>query len=988
MSSVADKHPDGLVDAYHRELHTAEPSNPANPNAAGQASVLIEYFERSTKGAAKAQKPSIRVQLRPASKNSTNTGAMEVPLSPAESKVTASRSIASTATSRKSKGSRTSRTRNPTDTASSIVNVRSELTDHELDLLRNLSMRTSHTARSARSRTSDGTTSSQLSAVDPDLLDSIIANVIRRLVLPELDSIKASTSQQFRETQSQQGSPQSSPIMTKLPGLPADPDVSPALDRRDLPTVRPPQDPDSAVLKQMFRSSIGTPPRLRADSVSTVGGATPLPTTAPLQVGTEVPLFPSNSQSSLSSAGANIASTIKRSSSDNTLRSQHKNKRISPVSSTESRHTSTQATSPRTPQRVRSFDKSNTNLDLNISNSTLQPALPISGGSQQHDRKPSEFSFVGGPDQLSPEPPATPLALNGGLSIDNSLSSQNTIVHRPSTQTPTAPAISHESATVPQQLSDGLGIHIPQTDTAARSLWPNNNSRLDVAPDALTDDNTSSVVSRQGYYTPRQAPSDITSASVPPAAIATLPANEQTVAVQSEPGSKVEQITNDYLASLIGRVLQNDQRNAERHDEMIQHFGFLAQEMQARLSDMRENLQRFIVEGNQHSIGEVNKHTTREVNRLRGPRPYGGGTILDRSAATAAAPPEKKTIIQKALSSMRTKNDLQKVESLLHEILAQVENTNYHQSTMATARAQSSSRPAVHFEPERESRHSRPVKRVPIAPILEQEEPLMEQQPVSPIAVQQAQDMLPVAKRQTIDRDLASEDRTVSVRASEFRNMTPLQQRAELERQDHEKRWRELELNLQHQQQRQEEDLNMTPVDATVRSFAPLPPLQEIAEESSSVRGIDIYHPVGATSQRQLDVRPGLPHLKLTTASGHETNPSQDSMRTRMTETPPQQNTLVPEAITAQKKTSPLRQMFNKLGADKLNFSMSGGSRRSASNPISSTEYYSQPNSVPAEQEHEYQPEPTQQTERRAPYFNLPLMGRYNNSSAERAKYM
>ncbi|KAK9253985.1 hypothetical protein V1507DRAFT_480456 [Lipomyces tetrasporus] len=198
-------------------------SNPSSRNQPGQASVLIEYFERSTAPHSE-QKPSIRVQLRPSSNKGPKTMSEDISSETSESKPALTANKIEFSPTEGSPVSDSLEQSDPDDMPSPALHQVESLKFSQarapIDPLSQLSIDSTvspvfstsrHTSgqesvsspatsqtyysgisRHVRNRNENNTfgSSHRSTTFDPDLLDNIISNVIRRLVLPELDSIK------------------------------------------------------------------------------------------------------------------------------------------------------------------------------------------------------------------------------------------------------------------------------------------------------------------------------------------------------------------------------------------------------------------------------------------------------------------------------------------------------------------------------------------------------------------------------------------------------------------------------------------------------------------------------------------------------------------------------------------------------------------------------------------------------------------------------
>ncbi|KAK9320074.1 hypothetical protein V1517DRAFT_265081 [Lipomyces orientalis] len=201
--------------------HYRKESSPSCRKQPGQASVLIEYFERSTAPHSE-QKPSIRVQLRASSKKSPKTMSEDISSDSSLSKPALDANTIELSPTESSPVSDSSEQFDPEDMPSpalrQVESVNISSARAPIDPLSKLSVdstvspvfstsrhisgqdivsspATSQTYYSGTSRhigdeNNTSGSSHRSTTFDPDLLDNIISNVIRRLVLPELDSIK------------------------------------------------------------------------------------------------------------------------------------------------------------------------------------------------------------------------------------------------------------------------------------------------------------------------------------------------------------------------------------------------------------------------------------------------------------------------------------------------------------------------------------------------------------------------------------------------------------------------------------------------------------------------------------------------------------------------------------------------------------------------------------------------------------------------------
>ncbi|KAK9387735.1 hypothetical protein V1515DRAFT_473186 [Lipomyces mesembrius] len=384
---------------------------------------------------------------------------------------------------------------------------------------------------------------------------------------------------------------------------------------------------------------------------------------------------------------------------------------------------------------------------------------------------------------------------------------------------------------------------------------------------------------------------------------------------------------NQYMAALVTRLLANDLQRNSRDTEILTGVAKLAGEMRMGLEQIRQT----IASENQYSRDDINRTIRFEVSKIRGPRPYQPTPKTDSPVGQLQG--QKKNLLLRAFGGIKSNSDLERVENLLLQILSQVEHLDNRQvaqidrsrySQYITKTSQSSDDahagspldtikhssqataegPGLQQEQSpRRSREQRTRRENPTKSMLLST--MQSEQLSSATRKSIVHDSINVQKRRNgrvgvIQGDVAKTS-VSPVTPHAYRKMTPLQQSNELRRLENEHQW-------QNQQQSREQKYH--PQMSAQRHLKPQkdpwmfpPAINSESELISTQAGSD-------TPSKHIAQHYDVPKLRLTTASGHTTTPSQDSSALAAFGRPP--SAKYDTESNPKKKQNPWKYMFGR----------------------------------------------------------------------------
>ncbi|KAK7206247.1 hypothetical protein BZA70DRAFT_128315 [Myxozyma melibiosi] len=390
-----------------------------------------------------------------------------------------------------------------------------------------------------------------------------------------------------------------------------------------------------------------------------------------------------------------------------------------------------------------------------------------------------------------------------------------------------------------------------------------------------------------------------------------------------------EQVSDEYVKKLIDHVLATDADRYERDMEILSGISHLIQLVNETHSA------KLLSNNNLFPPDQM----PRSLSSQRG--------SVSQSGPGQSAPLSRKSILKRALSGIKTTSDLQRVEALLMEILAKVENfensrlpdtsgarryryqghaeraperildvsssragagysdrrkisATAHTANMKEERPYQPPSEEVNghrvYRPRKEEsvsdRRERSGRRLPqaessVAPISEYENQTTspprqrERQTSSAVSPTSPPDNIRMQKIRAPHTPSPKTHDVQTVSDAKFRNMTPLQREDELRRLESERKWRELELmkqrSMENDREREREQNGMPGF-----GFPTRPPKLALWHESEPATPTPVEQlqsPAVIQSSSTADATN--PKLRLTTASGHEYNLSQDTIRSR-----------------------------------------------------------------------------------------------------------
>ncbi|KAK9464699.1 hypothetical protein V1512DRAFT_255185 [Lipomyces arxii] len=647
--------------SYNQGQHSA-----STPNAANQTSVLIEYFERSSipkthqKSAAKVTVPIPASELTSVAGRLANLSSV-----PIESEHQADSIDRISSSSSSMPPIRHAKLREDHENGHTDGNVYSRCNSS--------STNSTYTAMETGANKSDV---HRHVSMNSEILDDIISNVLNRLVLPELQLIHTSV----REV--------SNPISAgSIP-------VNDTLTIKPTPTQY--DTPKSMSVKQQTSSpAVNHSPRSdRTSRSSSVNYSNIQPLRTNYRRLSSDYCTDSGSEAQYASAVSSelFLNRLSHGYSELLLaespsRAFHAPKRLPANSIVYS-------------DAALSFDGSHhhySSVRSHKSNSSEYPDMQTIRNAN-HTRLNSDFSFASGPEEPLSVPmrretprvaiipnsaaaPASPshVSLNSNRQSPHpSTRSSNyhhpkPILGLPPISSPTSSALGYQTSHIPWTQQDYNTQSDPDNPVTTYA-----NTKLD-SPISLRRSSIISIESAPKHQSIRSSHSKASTRNGP---VTPPPRLSQSVSQNKEHGiasashsdlaserfnglPENANLGDEYISKLIDRLVLQDAKRSARETEILNGIAHMAGEMRHGLEAIRH----MIVGESQLTIDEISHCLRHEIAKLRGPRPY---TLRAKDTQDVSTP--QKNMLMKALASVKSNSNMQRVEDLLIEILAQVEN--------------------------------------------------------------------------------------------------------------------------------------------------------------------------------------------------------------------------------------------------------------------------------------------------------------------------